>query len=268
MTIAPLGFTASICMASKSRRTGSEEDLIVTVQTGNDQSSVFGLKISHKLFCKWHKASLRGSHLIEALNAHVEENSVAIREDCTRISELLRRQCGKIAAKYRKAVGRKKCIVLEGSTVIDILTGECCSVIDESITLKCDGHDEELKSLYEEVKQLKFALSTECGNANIGKPIDYLSPRQARRKLSEFTKHAEAVLWFAESYGLTPISMQLATTSNHRPLQIQLDKKEQDPITSEQKSQEKEHLLQVRSAVIITQWTDLHVPELMIHKSN
>ena len=82
----------------------SEEDLIVTVQTGKDQLSVFGLKISHKLFCKWHKASLRVSQLIEALNAYVEENCVIIREDCTRISELLRRQCGIISAQYRKAV--------------------------------------------------------------------------------------------------------------------------------------------------------------------
>lgn len=90
-------------MATKSRRTVSEEDMIVPVQTGKDQSSVFGLKISHKLFCKWHNTSLRGSQLIEALNAYVDENCVTICEDCTRISELLRRQCGKIAAQYRKA---------------------------------------------------------------------------------------------------------------------------------------------------------------------
>ena len=50
---------------------------------------MFGLKISHKLFCKWHKASLRGGQLIEALNAYVDENCATIREDCTRISELL-----------------------------------------------------------------------------------------------------------------------------------------------------------------------------------
>ena len=118
---------------------------------------------------------------------------------------------------------------------------------DERITLRCDGQDKELESLYEEVMQLKFALSAECGYANIGKPIDYLSLRQARRKLSDFMKHAEAVLWFAESYGLTPISMQLAKTSNRQPLQIQLDKREQVPIASEHKSEEKEHLSQVRS---------------------
>lgn len=34
--------------------------------------------------------------------------------------------------------------------------------------IQCDGHDEELESLYEEVKQLKLALSAECGNANKG----------------------------------------------------------------------------------------------------
>ena len=63
------------------------------------------------------------------------------------------------------------------------------------LAIQCDGHDEELESLYEELKQLKLALSAECSNANIGKPIDYLSPRQAQRKLSEFTKHAEAVMY-------------------------------------------------------------------------
>ena len=42
---------------------------------------------------------------VEILNASIVENGVKIRQDCTRINELIRRSCGKVKTKGRQLQG-------------------------------------------------------------------------------------------------------------------------------------------------------------------
>ena len=116
----------------------------------------------------------------------------------------------------------------------------------EHVTLQCTGMEKELDELHEQIGSL--VLSEKASRPNSGKPIDELSPRQARRKMSEFRDHVEAVLWFAESYGLNPTILQLKTTTSRQPVELSLY--DEDPATPTSPSSsvlqdEKEKLLQV-----------------------
>ena len=56
----------------------------------------------------------------------------------------------------------------------------------EAITLKNSKHEKEIDRLYEEIAHQ--ALQGMPGLLNKGKPIDEVSPRQARRNLGELLK--------------------------------------------------------------------------------
>ena len=95
----------------------------------------------------------------------------------------------------------KRPSVLKKAYVLYIMEGESVSVQDdittlvedfERVTLQCTGMEKELDELHEQIGSL--VLSEKASRPNSGKPIDELSPRQTRRKMSEFRDHVEAVL--------------------------------------------------------------------------
>ena len=57
---------------------------------------------------------------------------------------------------------------------------------------------------------------------NRGRPLNKLSPQQARRKLKQLKANAESVLWFAESFGMIPTELHLKHVPTGIPVTIQL----------------------------------------------
>ena len=53
-----------------------------------------------------------------------------------------------------------------------------------------------------------------------GKKVEEMSKRHRRRKLTEFGSAAESALWFAESFGLIPESLNVRTTAVFHVLAI------------------------------------------------
>ena len=115
----------------------------------------------------------------------------------------------------QSAKGRKKLAIMDGSTLVKVLHGEYQGNFNqgnfddreefEEISLKCDGLEKEIASLYKEIARMTYEPA-----------------RHARRKLLEFKENAEVALWFAESYGLAPTMLQLETLTSHRAVQVDL----------------------------------------------
>ena len=68
-----------------------------------------------------------------------------------------------------------------------------------------DEQQEELAVCKEQLDTCK----TPSSKCNTGKKIDELSPRHARRKLAIFKNLSMQALWFGESFGLVPESLQV-----------------------------------------------------------
>ena len=120
-----------------------------------------------------------------------EEDCEAYEEDCERVMELTR--CSKFTRNYYSAHGRSKQELLAKSTTIKILHTEAVSVeklmhgrMWSNYVWKIQKHEKEIDRLYEEIAHQ--ALQGMPGLLNKGKPIDEVSPRQARRNLGELLK--------------------------------------------------------------------------------
>ena len=115
----------------------------------DDRSAVCGLDIPHTLMCTWYKDSTDGGELLKALNKAIVDICVAVREDCSRFKEQLRKRCSEVSRYKCKASGRKRESFLLNSTVIYVLHGELVAVDDyaemlealDRITLQCNGHE-------------------------------------------------------------------------------------------------------------------------------
>ena len=72
---------------------------------------------------------------VENLNASIVENSVKIRQDCTRINGLIRRSCGEVKNKCRQLQGRTRVQYLQRLRKIAIRQKELINVrlIEEQI---------------------------------------------------------------------------------------------------------------------------------------
>ena len=202
-------------------------DLHVTIESAHDHSStddtVCGLKIPNKLLYLWYCNRTAGCQLIKALNGAILHHCFVVREDCQRVSERLRAEYMALASNYHAAVSdRKRLSLLENAYIINIMPGKSV-LVQDYVTLTEDferGFEKETDKLYEQVTSL--LLSEMSCEPNREKPVDELSPRQARRKIGEFQDKVEAVLWFAESYGLEPTVLHLETATSHQPVELSL----------------------------------------------
>ena len=232
---------------------------IIESAKDHDSAAVFGLRLPNKLLYKWYEeGKCDGCKLIKELNRSIVGNCVAIREDSERMNKLLTNRCRKIVSQCKSAKGRKKLAIMDGSTLVKVLHGEYQGNFNqgnfddreefEEISLKCDGLEKEIASLYKETARMTYE------RANSGKPMHELSPRHARRKLLEFKENAEVALWFAESYGLAPTMLQLETLTSHRAVQVDLRTKPPPaiPIPDDPAPDEKNKLLQVNRTLTNT----------------
>ena len=53
--------------------------------------------------------------------------------------------------------------------------------------------------------------------ANTGKPISEVGPRQAIRQLNRVKTYAEKALWFADTFGLKPTNLELRKIATGLP---------------------------------------------------
>ena len=94
-----------------------------------------------------------------------------------------------------------------------------------TVTLKCEGLEAEIDNLRETLiaqQHRQHTHNTVVLKKNRGRPLDELSPRQARRKLQDFKANAESVLWFAESFGMIPTELHLKRVPTGIPVTIPL----------------------------------------------
>ena len=136
--------------------------------------------------CKWHWDDLRGSELTKALYKAIPNHCLAVREDCDRFYELLRKRCSSIASRYNSAKGCEERSILHSSTTVHAQKCKLTSYDDcvqllaefESITLTCNGQEQEIDRLYEEIKQLGTFR-------NLGSINGKLPRRPAEKKLGQ-----------------------------------------------------------------------------------
>ena len=57
---------------------------------------------------------------------------------------------------------------------------------------------------------------------NCGKKVEEMSKQHWRRKLKEFGSAAESALWFAESFGLVPESLNIRTSRSGEAISVPL----------------------------------------------
>ena len=152
-----------------------------------------------------------------------------------------------------KASGRKTESFLLNSTVIDVLHGELVAVDDYAEMLElldritqCNGHKKEIAELHKQITSMAKSMTSELRNH--GQPINEVSAWQARRKLSKFQANVKDVLWWAESFGLTPTELK-CVTSHKVAITLQL---QDSALTTNSESEEKEKLLQVREMYCYT----------------
>ncbi|KAL5503593.1 hypothetical protein EMCRGX_G010566 [Ephydatia muelleri] len=118
---------------------------------------------------------------------------------------------------------------MQKSSTITVLSGEFVTINDhtqlvedlDNITLLCNGYEKELDDLYKQIA-LAAAESSTKSLVNAGKPYNELSQRQKLRKLKEVRENAKEMLWWAESFGLTPVVLQCQTCSTNSTLQLEL----------------------------------------------
>ena len=145
-----------------------------------------GFTIPNTLMCKWHWDNLRGSELTKALYKAIPNHCLAVRENCDRFYELLRKCCSSIASRCNSAKGCEERFILHSSTTVHAQKCKLTSYDDcvqllaefESITLTRNGQEQEIDRLYEEIKQLGTFR-------NLGSINGKLSPRPAERKLGQ-----------------------------------------------------------------------------------
>ena len=94
--------------------------------------------------------------------------------------------CRKIVSQCKSAKGRKKLAIMDGSTLVKVLHGEYQGNFNqgnfddrEEISLKCDGLEKEIASLYKEIARMTYE------RANSGKPMhDFLRDTRGENSLS------------------------------------------------------------------------------------
>ena len=82
-------------------------------------------------------------------------------------------------------------------------------------------------------KQLQKLMVERDEMVHCGKKVEEMSKRHRRRKLLEFGSAAESALWFAESFGLIPESLNVRTSGSGEVISVPLSDSEQPSTTPE-----------------------------------
>ena len=125
-------------------------------------------------------------------------------------------RAGSLQSKYSATSGENRSKIRRGNYIIAISAGElesCGDFMNDIESLETQVTDivevmrskeQQMAVLQQAIKHLVQKRETENREmmANSGKPINEVSDRQKRRKLSKFKQSATKALWFAETFGL------------------------------------------------------------------
>lgn len=206
------------------------------------EKPVCSLQIPNNLLLKWHKERAGGSYTA-CLNKSVCQQALQVRSSSRRVEDNLAKRAGSVHSKYSAASGENRCKIRRGHYTIAICAGELESCGDlmndiESLEMQVTDIEEVMRSKEQEVAVLQQAmenlvLEREVENrevmVNSGKPINKVSDRQKRRKLSKFKQSATKALWFAETFGLEVESITARTSNDGNELVIPLSSEGNHP---------------------------------------
>lgn len=82
-------------------------------------------------------------------------------------------------------------------------------------------------------EQLQKLVVERDEKVHCGKKVEEMSKRHQRRKLTEFGSAAESALWFAESFGLIPESLNVRTSGSGEAISVPLSDSMQSSTTPE-----------------------------------
>ena len=252
---------------------------IVTAKTSDGRAfgvssevkPLFCLEIPQGHLCKWYVTKDRKSY-INSVNKSIPGNAVAIRSDCERLEKCLQLRAAEIYNLYTKTKGRRKYEIIKKSIRVFVKEGEVANVeaaMDDADRWKeqCDQLQKRVASLYEDMAEaissyeekmegvedelldVKQQLHT-SPEANTGKPISEVGPRQARRQLNRVKTYAEKALWFADTFGLKPTNLELRKIATGSPVKIPFNSSH--PSTSQQSTSENENeLVEVKQVLYL-----------------
>ena len=210
------------------------------------------LCIPNRLLKHWQSEHERS--YVNLVNERILDEIVTIRDDA-RLEVALRNQGNKVSIKVRRG-GRSAEEILDGNSHVFVLRGEI--VPHSQVTYERDVSIEEaeryrrelgrldgtIQRLLEEMKsehddyeetisrQDQQMVDLQAPLQNKGKIIDEVSPRHARRKLSDFRTNAQKALWFTNTFGLEITELHGHTHSG-KPVTV--------PLTSNSSSQPSSH---------------------------
>ena len=161
------------------------------------------------------------------MNKSICQQALQVRSGSRRIEDNLAKRAGSLQSRYSAASGENRNKVRRGHYTIAICAGEsenCGDLISEmeSLEMQVTDIEEVMRSNEQEVAVLQQAIEQlvqerEAENrevmANCGRPVDEVSDRHKRRKLSKFKESATKALWFAETFGLEVESITTKTIS-------------------------------------------------------
>lgn len=224
--------------------------------------AVLTLRVPNRLLLEWSQNRGNKSY-ISLLNESVREQVVHVREDCARVEERLYSAARKLHSEMKRCrSGRKRQSYVGGEYHLFVLEGETTNIgdiLDERemrnaeverwkllVQEKESAIDSllidmaaEITTLTEEVEAKESELSAvreASGYSNKGKSIEDVQPRQARRKLSEVASLAKKALWFADTFGLIPESLNVRKAVSGQVVTLKLGRPAVDTPQPQQSS--------------------------------
>ena len=192
------------------------------------------LAIPNRLLHHWHSqcpcCTDKDKKLTDLVNSRIKGTAVQLK--CNeRLNERLRVQAAKVHCKVQQLSGRRRLRCLDNLYYLYVLEGECESFIEvehelHSLTSEIQEREEEFDQLLQEMAQtvMEYEEQLDCSAVgvaqNTGKPIEEVGQRQARRKILTFTTFTKKALWFAESFGLIPETLQLRKAVSGSPVKV------------------------------------------------
>ena len=199
---------------------GSDRPALSTPDQFRLENTVLSLCIPNRLLFEWYRKATQPRDYVSLLNASVVDGVVAVREDSDGIAQKLYRRAGKLFSDIKKKPGRAREQLLGQSFSLPVCGGEMTTV--KALKKQIIELESDLTSAIEELaisqdsvvhmkEQMQKLMIERDEMVHCGKKYEDMSKRHQRRKLADFRSAAEGALWFAESFGLIPESLQVYT---------------------------------------------------------
>lgn len=197
---------------------GSDRATLSTPDKFRPENAILSLSIPNHLLFEWYRKASQPRDYVSLLNT--VDGVVAVHEDSDELAQKLYRRAGKLFSDVRKKAGKAREQLLDRSFSLLVSGGEMISV--RGLQKQIDQLECELTSAVEELaishdavehmkEQMQKLMMEHDDMVHCGKKYEDMSKRHQRQKLADFRSAAEGALWFTESFGLIPESLQVQT---------------------------------------------------------